>query len=179
MRFVVGPDHDDYDARLAHLIGLFVFRRVKQNGPLFGLADEAGVAHRRGDDDAAARAADARRPSRGARNEDIGPRSGTMHAIGISSMPRRPGRFSIDRPHHHLNMIGIVQAHAGRGHARTCSMPSPASRRTIPGLAGVTLTTELPKNVAIYEHFGYRVTGRVRVAPDLETWAMLQEPRRA
>lgn len=37
---------------------------------------------------------------------------------------------------------------------------------------GVSLHTENPGNVALYEHFGYEVTGRGRVAPELEAWIL-------
>jgi hypothetical protein len=36
----------------------------------------------------------------------------------------------------------------------------------------VTLTTELPGNVQLYQHCGYEIVGRVDVAPGLETWGM-------
>jgi hypothetical protein len=35
---------------------------------------------------------------------------------------------------------------------------------------GVTLTTEVESNVALYRHVGYEVVGRGTIAPGLETW---------
>jgi hypothetical protein len=34
----------------------------------------------------------------------------------------------------------------------------------------VTLSTEDPKNVPVYQHVGYGVVGQARVTDDLETW---------
>ena len=39
---------------------------------------------------------------------------------------------------------------------------------------GVSLTTELVKNVQLYEHFGYRVIGHAHVTADLETWGLFR-----
>ena len=39
---------------------------------------------------------------------------------------------------------------------------------------GVTLTTEDPSNVPLYEHFGYQVVGHARVAPGLESWGFFR-----
>jgi hypothetical protein len=48
---------------------------------------------------------------------------------------------------------------------------------TDPGSAGVSLTTEVPENVGLYEHFGYRVVGRAPVG-DFQSWSMFRpDPR--
>jgi hypothetical protein len=39
---------------------------------------------------------------------------------------------------------------------------------------GVTLTTEDPANVALYEHLGYEVVGHARISPELETWGLFR-----
>jgi hypothetical protein len=39
---------------------------------------------------------------------------------------------------------------------------------------GVTLTTEDPSNVPIYEHLGYMVVGHARVSPGLKTWGFFR-----
>ncbi len=45
---------------------------------------------------------------------------------------------------------------------------------------GVTLTTEDPANVPLYEHFGYRVVGHARLSPELDTWGFFRpEPAQA
>ena len=46
--------------------------------------------------------------------------------------------------------------------------------RDRPDSAGVSLSTEDPRNVPLYEHFGYRITGHARVAPELESWGFFR-----
>jgi hypothetical protein len=43
--------------------------------------------------------------------------------------------------------------------------------------AGVSLTTEDPKNVALYQHFGYEVVAHDLVAGKLETWLFFRRNR--
>ena len=45
MRFIVGPS-DEYGLRLRHLINFFVWRRVQQGGPMFGMFDDGGGSRR-------------------------------------------------------------------------------------------------------------------------------------
>ena len=80
--------------------------------------------------------------------------------------------FTIAAPHHHLNMIGVRHAHMGRGLARPLLDEMARFSREDPNSGGVSLTTELPRNLTLYEHFGYRVVGHARVSPDLETWGL-------
>jgi hypothetical protein len=39
----------------------------------------------------------------------------------------------------------------------------------------VTLTTEDPVNVPLYQRFGYRILGHVEVGADLESWGFFRE----
>jgi GNAT superfamily N-acetyltransferase len=146
---------------------------VKQNAPLFGLASEAG---------ALIGAATMTPPNEPPMHDEIGVRAdATWSALGDAARDRYHAYADaaktvlIDRPHHHLNMIGIVHAEQGRGHARVLLDAVAELARQDRTSTGITLTTELPKNVAIYEHAGYRVHGHVRVAPGLETWGMWRE----
>jgi ribosomal protein S18 acetylase RimI-like enzyme len=78
--------------------------------------------------------------------------------------------FAIGEPHLHLNMIGVRRAHAGQGLGRRLLDAVHRLSEDDPGSGGVSLTTENPVNVALYKHFGYKVTGHRKAAPDLETW---------
>jgi hypothetical protein len=42
---------------------------------------------------------------------------------------------------------------------------------------GVSLTTENPDNVPLYQHFGYRIVGTSNVGPGLTTWGFYREGR--
>jgi ribosomal protein S18 acetylase RimI-like enzyme len=77
-------------------------------------------------------------------------------------------------PHVHLNMIGTRSAARGRGHARTLLDYVHEHSVAHPRSCGVSLTTEVPANVPLYEHFGYAVTGRARVSDEIETWAFFR-----
>jgi GNAT superfamily N-acetyltransferase len=76
--------------------------------------------------------------------------------------------------HIHLNMVGVRDRARGRGLARRLIDRVHAISRETPASKGVTLTTEDPTNVKIYERLGYRVVGHVRIAPDLESWGMFR-----
>jgi len=76
--------------------------------------------------------------------------------------------------HHHLGMIGVRDKAQGTGLGRVLLEHVHGLAEADPNSTGVSLTTELERNVPLYEHFGYRVTAHARVAPDLETWAMFR-----
>jgi hypothetical protein len=38
----------------------------------------------------------------------------------------------------------------------------------------VTLNTEDPNNLKLYEHFGYEILGHVQVSEALETWGLFR-----
>lgn len=46
-----------------------------------------------------------------------------------------------------------------------------------PDSGGVSLTTEDPANVPLYENFGYEITGHARVSAEVETWAFYRPDR--
>ena len=81
-------------------------------------------------------------------------------------------------PHIHLNMIGTLRAARGRGYGRTLLEYVHAISKRDPNSGGVSLTTEDPANVPLYESFGYEITGHARVSADVETWAFYRPDRR-
>lgn len=174
MRFVAGPSADLADW-VPPLVDLFVTRRFRRGGPLLGVRDPATGA-------LAAAAAltlpvePAPPPELVAWVEQVwqalGPDARARYDRYAAAWP------SIDpRPHHHLNMIGVRRAHAGRGLARHLLEAVHALADADPQSAGVSLTTEVARNVTLYQHFGYTVVGHQRITPDLETWAFFR-PRR-
>jgi ribosomal protein S18 acetylase RimI-like enzyme len=82
--------------------------------------------------------------------------------------------FHTHEPHHHLNMIGVRRAYAGRGLGRILLDEVHRLSREDPHSAGVSLTTEDPANVEIYRHVGYEVTAEGEVPAVLRTWGMFR-----
>ena len=83
-------------------------------------------------------------------------------------------QFVISAPHHHLNMIGVRRSHQGRGLSRALLEAAHRLAEADAGSTGVSLSTELPRNLSLYEHFGYRVYGHARVTDTLETWTLFR-----
>jgi hypothetical protein len=169
MRFVVGTGHADFDARLRALVDYFVFRRMRLGAPMLGVLDG----------DHLVAAAVMTLPIEPAAPDDVTARRDSLwRAIGDDARERYDTystvakRFAIQTPHHHLNMIGTRRARAGTGLARPLLDEVARLSRDDSGSSGVSLTTEVEKNVTLYEHFGYRVVGHARVSPDMETWGM-------
>lgn len=172
MRFVVGPEPQGMEARLRALIGYFVSRRVAHRAPMFGMfVDGALVA-----------AATMTRPGEGEMPPAVVERAaalwrtlGDAARLRYEAYARAAKPLTTDRRHHHLNMIGVRRQWHGRGLARPLLEAAAQLAAADPDSAGVTLTTEHPPNLLLYEHFGYRIIGHARVAPGLETWGLFQE----
>lgn len=175
MRFVLG-DEGAYEDRLARLVGLFVAGRSLRDDPLLGVVGPDGIR-------AAATMSDSR-ASAPAPRAFLDLRDRVWGELGAAARERYErcvaawGALGIDRPHLHVNMLGVRRAHRGTGLARLL-LDHAQARSLAAGTDGVTLTTEDPLNVPFYEHMGYRVTGRARVAPELETWALFRDNREA
>ena len=84
-------------------------------------------------------------------------------------------RFAIWAPNHYLDMIGVRRSHQGRGLARILLEAVHEHAAADERSTGVSLTTEQPANVQLYEHFGYRLRGHARVDDGLETWTLFRE----
>lgn len=80
--------------------------------------------------------------------------------------------FAVDEPHLHLNILAVRRAHHGEGIGRLLLNAVHALAESTPRFRGVTLTTESPANLGLYQHFGYEVVGHARVGDGLETWGL-------
>jgi len=170
MRYVVGP-RVDYDHYLNKLVNFFVVSRVLNNEPILGTMDGPDLSAT-----AIVSYTDARETAAemtALRDDlwtELGPEARTRYeAFGAACAP-----FEVDTPHIHLNMIGVIRAAQGTGlgrilidHVHRMSIEDATSQ-------GVTLTTEDPSNVPLYQHFGYEVVGHTRVSPTLETWGFFR-----
>jgi GNAT superfamily N-acetyltransferase len=168
MRFVLGRGRVDYDRDLRTLIGFFVMSRALRGEYLFGVRGERGLA-------AAATVSRPGTPSppalaalREAVWAALGEEARTRYdAYGAACSPLEP-----TGPHLHLNMIGVRRGTQGGGRGRLLLDHVHALSREDPESGGVSLSTEDPRNVALYEHVGYVVRGHAVVSPELETWAL-------
>jgi ribosomal protein S18 acetylase RimI-like enzyme len=169
MRFVVGDGHADYEARLRRLIELFVTRRYHLGGPVFGL--EAGGA--------LAGAATVTLPGEGepppamvALADDVWRELGADARARYDAYSAAVRPFPFPQPHYHLNMLGVRAAHQGRGFARPLVDAVRMLSDADPTSLGVSLTTETPRNITLYEHLGFRVVAHTTIAPGFESWGL-------
>ena len=147
MRFVVGEGHADYDERLRRLVRFFTFRRARMGAPLLAIADgESLVA-------AAALTLPIEPPvppdvveHRAALWADLGDAARLRYETYAEAA--RP--LTVAAPHHHLNMIGVRRSHWGRGFTRPLLERVAQLSRDDAGSAGVSLTTEVPRNLTLY-----------------------------
>ena len=171
MRYVIGGGPGNYERQLSTLVHFFVMARVLRNEDLIGTMD--------GNDLAAT--ALVSYPGRGMapaglitlRDEawdELGPES--LSRYEAYSAARAP--FEVEVPHIHLDMIGVSRAAQGSGLGRQLIDHVHLMSREDDSSQGVTLTTEDPANVPLYEHFGYEVVGHARLSPELSTWGFFR-----
>ncbi len=180
MRFVVGPEGDDGDvaARERRLVELFVRRRIRRGGPAFGVAGTGASTT------SLAGAAILTLPVEPDPPSDVAEiTASAWRHLGDSARVRyetyaaAASAVGVAEPHHHLNMIAVRPSHAGRGLARPLLEAVIGLAEADPGSAGVSLTTEVPRNVDLYRHFGFDLVGEADVAPGLHTWGMFRKIR--
>jgi GNAT superfamily N-acetyltransferase len=171
MRFVLGDEEADYDRRLRMLVNFFVMARVFRNEVLIGVhtAQElvgTALISRPGGPGAPREFYQLREEVWSALGQDAEARYGSF---GEACAP-----FQVDAPHLHLNMIGVRERAQGTGVSRRLIEAVHEHSRTDPNSVGVTLTTEDPGNVALYEYFGYEIVGQAVVASGLTTWGFFR-----
>lgn len=169
MRYVLGAT-PDYTARLTTLVGLFVATRVARKDLMLGMHDQAGGMI------AAALVNLPGNPvfpaSFESLRESVWAELGPEERLRYDAYSAATQPFDLHTPHHHLGMIGVRHTAHGTGLGRVLLDRVHAVAAADPASTGVTLSTEVSRNVTLYEHFGYRVAGHARVAPELETWVM-------
>jgi GNAT superfamily N-acetyltransferase len=184
MRFVLGgaiPGPDD--PRLRKLVTLFVSARELRGEPMLAIEDDGRAVG------AATVTLPGSKPSPPAFLEL---RERTWAELGADCRARYDvfavsgESFYPTEPHHHLNMLGVRRSHAGRGLARPLLEAVHALADADPNSVGVTLSTENPDNVPLYEHFGYMKRGFAAVSQvkddppvsfSLDTWVLFRAKR--
>lgn len=173
MRYVVGDAGQDYDRRLDLLIGVFVGRRVEQGDPIL-VVEQGG---------AVVGVATLTRPPGipPSSSAELQPRVDALwRELGDDAKERMERlvevwqRLSVPGPQYHLNMLGVRRTNAGQGLGRILLDEVHRISREHPDSTGVSLSTEDPKNVLLYEHCGYEVRFHERVSPALETWILFR-----
>ncbi len=171
MRYVLGQQAPDATSRLYNLVRYFVTVRFLREEPVLGIRD----------DDRLAAVAIVTRPGERPYPPEVSMmRMRLWTELGSDARQRYEtfgeivGQFLPEGPHYHLNMMGVRNAHRGKGLARVLLDYVHDLSRSDPNSAGVTLSTETPENVSLYEHFGYRLLGHAAVAGDLRTWVFFR-----
>ena len=172
MRYILGPRSEDYDRCLHRMIGIFVSARALRGDPILAVADGAaivGVATLTppGDRQAPPSVAEAREALW--RDLDPGAKARSDALVAIWD------RTTLSVPQWHLNMLGVVGTHAGRGVGSRLLKEVHRISREDAGSTGVSLTTEDPANVPLYQHCGYEIVSHDRVSPELETWGFFRK----
>lgn len=171
MRYVLG-DSPDYATRLTTLVGLFTAARANPDSLMLGLEDRDGSLAGAALVDLSSKGPPT--PEFEARRESAWAELGQDARARYEAYGRATREHNPPRPHHHLGMIGVRHSHHGTGLGRVLLEHVHALAEADGQSAGVSLTTEVARNVTLYEHFGYGVTAHVRVAPELETWVMFR-----
>ena len=172
MPWVVGQGGEEA-TRVRRLVAFFIKRRVVKGGPLFGVFDR---------DRLAAAAAltlpvePAPPPGITALEIDVWRELGEEPRQRYQAYADATAKFFIGLgPHHHLNMIGVRPSHKGQGLARPLLETIQQLSDAEPNSSGVSLTTELERNLTLYQHFGYSVIAQNDVAgAQFRTWGLFR-----
>lgn len=186
MRYVLGgaaglapgweapPDHGE---RLRLLVTFFVMARVTRGEPVLGAGRTGEPGRPRG----LAGVATLTLPGSGPAPPGLdGYKARTWGTLGEEARARYEAlgvmwsAFRTHAPHHHLNMIGVRRSSAGRGVGRALLDEVHRVVEADPDSAGVSLTTEDPRNVEIYRHLGYAVTAEGEIPGALRSWGMFR-----
>lgn len=174
MRFVIGTDAPAYERRVSALTRFFVEVRRLRGEPILGIPSRSGFG-------AVALVSDPDGPESppevSALREELWSKLGPLSRARYEAFGRACAPLLVDVPRIHLNMIGVAAADRGRGlGGRLLDRVHDLSLER-PGCEGVSLTTEDPGNLPLYQRFGYEITGHSEVAAGLETWALFRPVR--
>jgi GNAT superfamily N-acetyltransferase len=172
MRFVIGNAGDDYERRLDMLIGHFVAGRLIRGNPILAIEDggravAVATITPPGDQKDP--------PALLERREALWAELGADTRARMEALVAVWERLAVPGPQYHLNMLGVRRSHAGRGLGRLLLDAVHQMSKDDPASAGVSLSTEDRKNVALYQHCGYEITSHEVVSPDLETWIFFRK----
>ena len=169
MRFVIGQAGNAYAQRLRTLVHFFTAARFVRNDLVMGVTT---------DEDTVVAVTNVNLPGEHgspSRLDEL--REQVWRELGDGARSRYEAygeatrKFVIDQPHYHLGMLGVQSSYTGQGLARRLLDALHERSYHDRESRGVTLNTEDPSNIPLYQHFGYRVIGQGRVSDELQTWA--------
>jgi ribosomal protein S18 acetylase RimI-like enzyme len=170
MRFVLNSE-TNYDHRLEVLINFFVMARVFHKETIFGIGDGAdllGVALTSNPSNSPDIAE--LKDLRDKVWSELGPESRSRYEkFSATSL-----QFKVNKPHIHLNMIGVKSEAQGRGFARKLMEQVRLLSISEPHSKGISLTTEDPEKVSFYQYMGYDLIGEAMVTDQLKTWGFFR-----
>ena len=170
LRFVLGGDGGD-PARLRRLLGFFVQARLLRGEPILCIGAPGSLA-------AVALISHPGRvvspPALDAAREELWSDLGAGARARYETFGRVAGAFTVPEPRVHLNMLAVLPSAQGSGLGRRILDAVHAHSAGMPWSEGVSLTTEDPANVPLYEHVGYEVVGRASIDGALTTWGMFR-----
>ena len=173
MRFTVG-EVGDVDARERRLVRLFVERRRARGGPMYAVSNRENSTGKNFEG-----AILLTTPDEPPAPEQVAAISeAAWRDLGDDARKRydeytaATNFFAGYPPHLHLNMIGVRRSVKGAGVGRVLLDKTREIAEENPAWEGVSLTTENPRNVDLYQHFGYRVVGEATYGPGLPTWGL-------
>lgn len=171
MQHIIGSATEYYDSRLRKLMRFFVAARYCRDEPVLAVSDDKQAV-------AVALLTSPFQPdapsSLAKHRESLWQELGQAARSRYEALGEFWRLFTIPEPRYHLNMIGVLNSHAGGGYGRSLLDSVHELSAGNPASSGVSLNTEDEMNLPLYEHFGYEIQGHVKVAEDLETWVMFR-----
>ncbi|HET9950309.1 MAG TPA: GNAT family N-acetyltransferase [Candidatus Eisenbacteria bacterium] len=171
MRYMIGAPGARYADFLERLIAIFVSGRVLRDDPILAIEEAGRVVA----------IATTTRPGGPPTHPDVeAARDALLKELDPEAKARSEARVAVwrrtalDVPQYHVNMLGVLGTHAGRGLGGRLLREVHEMSRLDPGSTGVSLTTEDPRNVPLYRHCGYEIVSHDRVRHDLETWGFFR-----
>jgi len=166
MRFVIGHNVPDYDTQLRKLIGFYCDKRFVNGWPVLGTRHDGNLVA------VALISEPARGPLADLTALEADLRSALDEAV-LDRMARFEQASDANEPpgpHHMVGMLAVRPGHQGMGYGK--ALLRRATELSVEfGSAGVTLSTEDPPNVPLYEHLGFEVVAQADVDA-VHSWFM-------
>lgn len=171
MKMVIGNAGEEYDDRLRLLIKLFVMKRFMRQGPILGIKSDGVLVA----------CVTVTSPYDKADNGELKELERSIwNELGRDAQYRYKTlcdlwkNFNVDRPHYHINMIGVRSSYIGQGLGSQLIEAVHQISDNDPDSRGVTLTTEDASNLPFYQNHGYHVEAYFVFSEALETWCFFR-----